>query len=212
MNISSIIYGSIEEKRISHINNLIPNFKWENNPDLKIIERIKTKKSIGIEEVRPISGFLKIKPLGQRKIVVIKEANLLTTEAQNSLLKILEEPPIYAQIFLESNTIENLLPTILSRCQKIKIGDTEIKNKPLEINFLELTIGERYDYCETLSKMEKEEVISYLTEVLKTFKNSEKKENLENLNLLISTIENLSKFNLNTRLALENLAVNFNKN
>ena len=212
MNISSIIYGSIEEKRISHINNLIPNFKWENNPDLKIIERIKTKKSIGIEEVRTISGFLKIKPLGQRKIVVIKEANLLTTEAQNSLLKILEEPPIYAQIFLESNTIENLLPTILSRCQKIKIGDTEIKNKPLEINFLELTIGERYDYCETLSKMEKEEVISYLTEVLKTFKNSEKKENLENLNLLISTIENLSKFNLNTRLALENLAVNFNKN
>jgi len=212
MNISSIIYGSVEEKRISHINDLIPNFKWENNPDLKIIERIKTKKSIGIEEVRTISGFLKIKPLGQRKIVVIKEANLLTTEAQNSLLKILEEPPTYAQIFLESNTIENLLPTILSRCQKIKIGDTEIKNKPLEMNFLELTIGERYDYCETLSKMEKEEVISYLTEVLKTFKNSEKKENLENLNLLISTIENLSKFNLNTRLALENLAVNFNKN
>ena len=200
MNISSIIYGSVEEKRISHINDLIPNFKWENNPDLKIIERIKTKKSIGIEEVRTISGFLKIKPLGQRKIVVIKEANLLTTEAQNSLLKILEEPPTYAQIFLESNTIENLLPTILSRCQKIKIGDTEIKNKPLEMNFLELTIGERYDYCETLSKMEKEEVISYLTEVLKTFKNSEKKENLENLNLLISTIENLSKFNLNTRL------------
>ena len=159
MNISSIIYGSVEEKRISHLNDLIPNFKWENNPDLKIIERIKTKKSIGIEEVRTISGFLKIKPLGQRKIVVIKEANLLTTEAQNSLLKILEEPPTYAQIFLESNTIENLLPTILSRCQKIKIGDTEIKNKPLEMNFLELTIGERYDYCETLSKMEKEEDI-----------------------------------------------------
>ena len=212
MNISSIIYGGTNELRIIKIKESLSNFKWENNPDLKIIERIKTKKSIGIEEVRTISGFLKIKPLGQRKIVVIKEANLLTTEAQNSLLKILEEPPTYAQIFLESNTIENLLPTILSRCQKIKIGDTEIKNKPLEMNFLELTIGERYDYCETLSKMEKEEVISYLTEVLKTFKNSEKKENLENLNLLISTIENLSKFNLNTRLALENLAVNFNKN
>lgn len=212
MNISSIIYGGSFDNRFSKITELVPNFKWENNPDLKIIERIKTKKSIGIEEVRPISGFLKIKPLGQKKIVIIKEANLLTTEAQNSLLKILEEPPVYSQIFLESETIENLLPTILSRCQKIKVGEMPEDSTTFEVNFLDLPLGERFDYCETLSKLEKDEVISYLTWVLKTYNNSEKKEKIENLNLLLTTIENLSKFNLNTRLALENLAVNFNNN
>jgi hypothetical protein len=72
-----------------------------------------------------------------------------------------------------------------------------------------MTLAERFDYMETLSKLEKEEVISYLTQVLKSLKNRENKMEIQNLNLLISTIENLSKFNLNTRLALENLVVNF---
>ena len=60
MNISSIIYGGTNELRIIKIKESLSNLKWENNPDLKIIERIKTKKSIGIEEVRPIPNFLKI--------------------------------------------------------------------------------------------------------------------------------------------------------
>jgi DNA polymerase III gamma/tau subunit len=90
MSISTLIYGSNSESRLEEIKKSLPNFKWEHNPDLKVIERIKTKKSVGIEEVRPVSNFLKIKPLGKLKVVIINEANLLTTEAQNSLLKILE--------------------------------------------------------------------------------------------------------------------------
>jgi len=211
MNISTIFYGSTTEKRFEAIKGIYPNFKWENNPDLKIIEKIKTKKSIGIDEVKPISNFLKIKPLGSKKIIIINEANSLTTEAQNSLLKILEEPPLYAQIFLEANSIENLLPTILSRCQKFKLSRDISDTSENENNFLTMTLAERFDYCETLSKLEKEEVLKYLTNVLKLAKNQENKLNLEDLNLLIVTLENLSKFNLNTRLALENLAVNFNK-
>jgi hypothetical protein len=72
-----------------------------------------------------------------------------------------------------------------------------------------MTLAERFDYMETLSKQDKEEILDYLTNILKTLKNSENKMGSENLNLLISTIENLSKFNLNTRLALENLVINF---
>lgn len=207
MSISTLIYGSNSESRVEEIKKSLPNFKWEYNPDLKIIERTKTKKSIGIEEVRPVSNFLKIKPLGKLKIVIIKEANLLTTEAQNSLLKILEEPPEYAQIFLEGNSIESLLPTILSRCAKVKLSSEE--SLIPESEFFKMTLAERFDYMETLSKLEKEEVISFLTNTLKSLKKPENKIELENLNLLISTIENLSKFNINTRLALENLVVNF---
>jgi hypothetical protein len=72
-----------------------------------------------------------------------------------------------------------------------------------------MTLAERFDYMEALSKQEKEEIISFLTNTLKILKKPENKIELENLNLLLSTIENLSKFNVNTRLTLENLAVNF---
>ena len=207
MSISTLIYGSNSENRVEEIKKTLSNFKWEFNPDLKIIERTKTKKSIGIEEVRPVSNYLKIKPLGKIKVVIVKEANLLTIEAQNSLLKILEEPPEYAQIFLEGNTIESLLPTILSRCVKIKLSNAEILIP--ESEFFKMTLAERFDYMEALSKQEKEEIISFLTNTLKILKKPENKIELENLNLLLSTIENLSKFNVNTRLTLENLAVNF---
>lgn len=212
MNISTIIYGGSTQNREDEIKKLFPNFKWDSNPDLKIIERIKTKKSIGIEEVKTLSNFLKVKPLGAQKIIIIKEANTLTQEAQNSLLKILEEPPEYASVFLESNTIENLLPTILSRCQKIKLASEvgETFEFSRESDFLKMSPSERFDYCETLSKMEKEEIISYLTEVLKAIKKVPNTISLEDINLLISTLENLSKFNINSRLALENLALNFN--
>ncbi len=207
MSISTLIYGSNSENRVEEIKKTLSNFKWEFNSDLKIIERTKTKKSIGIEEVRPVSNYLKIKPLGKIKVVIIKEANLLTIEAQNSLLKILEEPPEYAQIFLEGNTIESLLPTILSRCVKIKLSNDEILIP--ESEFFKMTLAERFDYMEALSKQEKEEIISFLTNTLKILKKPGNKIELENLNLLLSTIENLSKFNVNTRLTLENLVVNF---
>lgn len=212
MNISTIIYGGNNEKRDQEIKKLYPNFKWENNPDLLVIEKTKTKKSIGIEEVKFLNNFLKIKPLGSKKLIIIKEANILTTEAQNSLLKILEEPPEYAQVFLESRGIESLLPTILSRCQTIKLTAEEGESVPNshESDFLKMTPTERFDYCETLSKLEKEEVISYLNNVLKSLKKNPNTASLEDINFLISTIENVSKFNLNTRLALENLALNFN--
>jgi hypothetical protein len=72
-----------------------------------------------------------------------------------------------------------------------------------------MTLAERFDYMEILAKLDKEEVLDYLTNILKTLKRSGNKVELENLNLLISTIENLSKFNINSRLALENLVVNF---
>jgi DNA polymerase-3 subunit delta' len=76
--------------------------------------------SISIEEVRSAQRFLKLKTLGQseiRRIVIIERAELMTIEAQNAFLKVLEEPPADTVILLLTNQKSRLLPTITSRVQ-----------------------------------------------------------------------------------------------
>lgn len=78
--------------------------------------------SIGISDVKQWQKELFLTPLtSPYTIGIIPEAQLLTTEAQNALLKTLEEPPTHAKIYLESQTSSALLPTILSRCQIIQL-------------------------------------------------------------------------------------------
>lgn len=75
-----------------------------------------------VESIRKIKQNLLCRPLfGEKKVVVIRNAGLLSIAAQNSLLKILEEPPIYAIILLFCEKDDLLLPTIKSRCQLVRI-------------------------------------------------------------------------------------------
>jgi DNA polymerase-3 subunit delta' len=60
--------------------------------------------------------------LSQRKVFVVSEAEKLNAASQNSLLKVLEEPPEYCSIFLLCTRLEKLLPTTRSRCQTIRFG------------------------------------------------------------------------------------------
>jgi len=213
MNISTIILGTEETKIQDLIRDLIniPNFKFEKNPDFLLITLLKDKKSIGIEEVREIGKFLKILPISHtQKIVLIKEANVLTPEAQNSLLKILEEPPEYARIILEAESSEKFLATIISRCQTIISGDT-LEKVDKSTNFLEMNLDQRFDWAEKISKLEKDEIIEELNLILKEIKNTSNKPSKESTNLLLEVIDNLTKYNLNSRLALEYLSLNFEK-
>lgn len=76
--------------------------------------------SIGIEVVRHMRSWVNNKPHNQpNKIVYIDSAEKLTIEAQNALLKVLEEPPLNVFLFLVSQNPDVLLPTIQSRCQLI---------------------------------------------------------------------------------------------
>lgn len=65
---------------------------------------------------------LKTKPFGDRHIVIIGDSDTMTRRAQNRLLKTLEEPPGNSTIILLSENMENLLPTVLSRCVKYRIN------------------------------------------------------------------------------------------
>ena len=79
--------------------------------------------SIGIDAAREIKDFLWQKPnASPRRTLILDEAEFLTTEAQNALLKITEEPPQSSLIILISSDPDGLLPTILSRVEKIYFG------------------------------------------------------------------------------------------
>lgn len=211
MNISTIILGTDETKIQEKIREItkISNYKFEKNPDFLLITQVKDKKSIGIEEVRSVSNFLSIKPLTfDKKIVLIKKAETLTNDAQNSLLKILEEPPKYSQIFLEVESINTLLPTILSRCRLIYLK-TEKGSYEGKEEFLSMNLSEKFLLAETLSKKEKPEILDYLYKILYEIKNSNLEFSKESLYFFIETQEKISKYNVNSRLALENLFLNF---
>lgn len=76
--------------------------------------------SIKIAQIRGLQSDIIIKPHKKYKIYIIDKAEKMTIEAQNALLKTLEEPPKYAIIILVTNNKESLLPTIKSRCEVIK--------------------------------------------------------------------------------------------
>ena len=85
---------------------------------------------------RQVNEDIQIKPYqGPYKIYIIAEADLMTVQAQNALLKTIEEPPAYAVIFLLTENAEALLPTITSRCVMLKlrnIKDTLIRKYLME--------------------------------------------------------------------------------
>ncbi len=112
--IATLFVSASKDLRNQKIESLAKEYNLtKNHPDLLWIAG---EESIGIEQAKKIQGFLSLKPYSARiKIVVIEEAEKLTSDAQNSLLKTLEEPPDNSLIFMGIKEESNLLPTILSR-------------------------------------------------------------------------------------------------
>lgn len=88
-----------------------------NQPDIVYISHEKPN-TIGVEDIRgQINNDIGIKPYSSpRKIYIMNEGEKMTPQAQNALLKTLEEPPEYAVILILTDNVEALLPTIISRC------------------------------------------------------------------------------------------------
>lgn len=95
-------------------------FNTNNNPDYKIIDIEKDEKAIKINQIREMQSKISEKPIiSQNKVYIINNADTMTIEAQNCLLKTLEEPPEYITIILIGSNENNFLTTIKSRCTKI---------------------------------------------------------------------------------------------
>ena len=96
--------------------------RLENSPDYKCIGVKKGENSIKIDQIRDMIGDMSIKPYGNYKIFVIDDADKMTIQAQNALLKTLEEPSAYGIIILVTRNDQALLDTIRSRCLEIKFA------------------------------------------------------------------------------------------
>lgn len=90
------------------------------NPDISFINT-GDKKSIGVEVIRELSTDVYIRPFeSENKVYIIEDGAALTNEAQNAMLKILEEPPEYAIFIIIVPSSALLLPTVVSRCSCVR--------------------------------------------------------------------------------------------
>ena len=159
-------------------------FDGNNNPDIKIIDD--DEKSIKNEKIKELVKDVLEKPIqSDKKVYIINDSEKMTKEAQNSLLKTLEEPPEYAVIILIAENEYLLLNTIKSRCTKFKFD---------RLTNVEITkiLKEKYNY---------EEVIQNLLDVAdgsvaKALSINGKEEKFENIKNLILNLENLNEIQL----------------
>lgn len=95
----------------------------EKNAVLEANKEIERKKSVGIEQSRELISRLALRPTrpGPR-IAILREAATMTPEAQNALLKLLEEPPGSAVIILVTDNVGAMLQTVRSRCRHLAFG------------------------------------------------------------------------------------------
>ena len=104
------------------------------------------KASFGVDEVRKIIEEVSKRPYeGSKKVIIIHQGSKLTVQAQNALLKTIEEPPVGVYIILLSESLELLLDTIKSRCQIYKLTP--------------LNKEDMLKYIEGLGELDKEKIL-----------------------------------------------------
>ena len=93
-----------------------------NHPDIIRVTHEKPN-SISVDDIRTqVNDDIVIRPYSSKyKVYIIADADMMTVQAQNALLKTIEEPPSYAVIMLLTENAELLLPTIRSRCVMMKL-------------------------------------------------------------------------------------------
>jgi DNA polymerase III delta' subunit len=94
------------------------------HPDLMVLTDEESK--LGIAQIRSVIHQVLLRPIeSSHKVVIFQEADRMTPDAQNALLKILEEPPKGVYFLLITKDLSGLLPTVISRCQRLVLGLSE---------------------------------------------------------------------------------------
>ncbi len=101
-----------------------------NHPDIRVWSHEKPK-TFSVQEVRSLVQDVSIRPFSsERKVYIVPDAHLMRQEAQNALLKTLEEPPEYVVIILLAHTADAMLETIRSRCQMVELAAKDMEYDP----------------------------------------------------------------------------------
>src|SRR3989344_6674082 len=170
--------------------------------------------SIGIDSIRSIRDFLWRRPArSAKRTVVINNGEAMTEEAQNAILKISEDPPPHALILLTARGAEGLLPTIVSRFQKVHIArsayaSTNVRAASLSKQFL--VVGRRERSAIIKNVTEKDDDGGDLTQpFLDDLIIELQKNKIKNSRLIRAILERkrlLGTYSLNKRLQLEFLS------
>lgn len=218
-----LIVGN-DKKNISNILKSLLEKLWERdiqedeifdtrNPDIHILDGSQSS-SIGIDDVKELQREMLYSPFKEKvQISYILDAKKLTVQAQNSLLKTLEESSNQTAYILLVGNEKDLLPTVLSRCLKIYTQNIqEVKQENMSEKFLSLDIVEAFEQIEGIAK-EKALVEGFLKDLELHFQSILERNLIEKRGIIQvhSNIEQVLlaqrrlRANGNKRLILENL-------
>ena len=124
--LSILITGSTQEKRYEHTQHIAAEHHIHTSDRIEIIGTT----NIGIEAIRNWVKRLSYKPISStQKIGIIHPGELMSIEAQQALLKTIEEPPVETMIAITIPFLGAVLPTIQSRCIELSLGNTDDSNQ-----------------------------------------------------------------------------------
>ena len=152
-------------------------FNGKNHPDFYIINE--NGENIKVETIRELTEKVIEKPIiSNKKVYIINDCEKMTKEAQNCLLKTLEEPPEFVVIILISSNENLILNTIKSRCMSVKFSNIEDK----ELLKYAIDVLEYNNVSQNLLK-------SFDGSIGKAIKLKDFKEKYENIDKLISNLD-----------------------
>ena len=143
------------------------------HPDVTVISRLDGKKEIQVDQIREVVFGASFAPNeAERRVIVINHADEMNANAQNALLKLLEEPPRHIALLLITDSPGGLLPTVRSRCRVLDAGgESEVVPediKALAARYVELAFcgGEALlELSFELEQVEKSDFALLLTEI-----------------------------------------------
>lgn len=159
-------------------------FDTENHPDFLVVEP--EGNTIKVEQIRQMISKIIEKPIiSDKKVYIVNDSDKMTEEAQNTLLKTLEEPPENIIIILIAEKEEKILSTIKSRCTKITF-------QPIEQDKLKEILKKQYQY-ENIS----EHLLTFFNGSIKKALNvKEKKEVYEQIEKMVLGIKQMNKIGM----------------
>ncbi len=191
-------------------------FAVEGNPDFSIIETA----VFGIEEARKLYDWVILKPFAGEKKVKVVFTNSITSESQNALLKVLEEPNVGSYIFFVIPSIGSIYKTLLSR---VVVVENLQKGKVLEISeaatvakeFCGKGVAERIALVQRLHKNDDKGIMKDLVREIENIFYKKMKDNKKfieeaaNLKLLDTSVKFVSTRGASSKMILEHLACIF---
>jgi DNA polymerase III delta prime subunit len=157
-----------------------------------------------IEEVRELNSFTNLS-VDSPQAIILKNIQNCTTEALNSLLKNLEEPPENIYYILTCNNLSQVLPTIISRCEIIVSKfQLPVSNSSEAEKYMKLKIGQKFSYLDKIKT--REEALIFIKDLI-YYLHTKLIENTENIKIAQKVFANLNA-NGNINIQLTYLAVN----